>query len=208
MDNYDIVLGSIDSREYKTIKIAIPKPETKIGTESIERFRKYFGVNYSDKINENNILLINSFLSKSGKSLKKIRKHKGLKIYMSVDEKTDRWVFEKINIDFIFGMELIHPRDHLHYKRSGLNQVSCKLLKEKNISVLFPFYLMSHRKILGRMIQNIKFCNKYKIDIAFPSFAFNKYEIKSINDVNSLCNILNVKRTKKYLFNEVYEKCL
>ncbi len=59
-------------------------------------------------------------------------------------------------------------KDKLKERDSGLNQVLCKIAKENNITLAIDFSELlevdkkQRAKILGRIIQNIKFIKKYK----------------------------------------------
>jgi len=81
-------------------------------------------------------------------------------------------------------------------RRSGLNQVLCKLAAKNNVAIGFDFsYLLNssgkeRARILGRMSQNVRFCKKYKVKMVFSSFARNKYELRSENYLKIFSKIL------------------
>ncbi|MBW2970027.1 hypothetical protein KY319_02795 [Candidatus Woesearchaeota archaeon] len=85
----------------------------------------------------------------------------------------------------VYGFETIEPKEHTHYRKSGMNQVLCKLATNKKVKIGFAFstILNNHGQkraiILGRMMQNIKFCKKYKTPIIIASFAANPYEMRA-----------------------------
>jgi len=83
-------------------------------------------------------------------------------------------------------------KDHLHFRRGGLNQVICKLLKEKNISIGFTFDHMHTPIEIGRIKQDIKLCRKYKVKIKVFTLAKNKYEMRNLNDLISFCKTLGM----------------
>jgi RNase P/RNase MRP subunit p30 len=97
----------------------------------------------------------------------------------------------------IYSLEDNVRRDFIHQRASGLNHVLCKLVKENNITIGFSLntILNSDDKsvILGRMIQNIKICRKFKVKTAIASFAQNPLEMRSIHDLLSLFVILGSK---------------
>jgi len=104
-----------------------------------------------------------------------------------------RWLIENKKADFIYGFEENAKRDYMHYRNSGLNQVLCKLMKEKDVGY---FLSMSHilesqdPQFLGRVMQNIRLCNKFGVKIGFGSFALDPFEMKGANDFISLLRVL------------------
>ena len=47
-------------------------------------------------------------------------------------------------------------------------------------------------KIMGRMIQNVKLCKKYRVKMIFSSFANTKYELRSEAILTSFSRILGI----------------
>ena len=104
-----------------------------------------------------------------------------------------RGVIERGRVDFIYGFEESAKRDFTHHRNSGLNQVLCKLMNLKEIGYLVNLYDLAMSKdpqLLGRVMQNIRFCSKFKVKTAFGSFASSPFEMKGANDVQSLMKIL------------------
>ena len=89
--------------------------------------------------------------------------------------------------DFIYNLEDSKKEDKMNRRSSGLNQVYCKLAHDKGIAVAFNFNLVLHAEnrdvILGRMMQNVRFCRKYKVKMIIASFAINTYEQRAPNDL-------------------------
>ena len=100
------------------------------------------------------------------------------------------------NLDIIVSSEKLAEKDSLHYRNSGLNQVTCKLAKQNKIAVAFSFndILKSNdkAKLLGRMMLNVKLCRKYKVKTVVASFATNKYEMRSSHDLLSFAEIIGM----------------
>jgi len=73
---------------------------------------------------------------------------KKIKTYLeaSKDPKTNRFLVERVVPDVIFNFEKNSRKDSMHYKRSGLDQVLCKLLVKKKITVGFSFSSILHAK--------------------------------------------------------------
>ena len=108
----------------------------------------------------------------------------------------DREIIEKNNVDLIFGFEEISRKDFFNQRLSGLDHILCKLVRDNDISIGFSFnsLLNSENKpvILGRMMQNISLCRKFKVKTLIASFARNPYEMRSPYDLESLFKILGM----------------
>ncbi|VVB80885.1 Ribonuclease P protein component 3 [uncultured archaeon] len=87
--------------------------------------------------------------------------------------------------DIVYGFELLEIREHTHYRASGMNQVLCKLAADKKVKIGFSFssilnsYGQKRAILMGRMAQNIMFCQKYKTPMKMASFATNPYEMRA-----------------------------
>lgn len=108
----------------------------------------------------------------------------------------DQYVFEKLKPDMIFDLELIASKDAMHFRVSGLNQVLCKLAFANKIIIGFSFNSILNAKnrvlVLGRVMQNIRFCRKYKIETVFFSFAKSPYEMRAAHDLISFLVVLGM----------------
>ncbi len=111
------------------------------------------------------------------------------KIVLVESSSSNRQVIEKSQADIIFNLENETRRDLTHSKRSGLNQVLCKLLAKKNKIIGFNFNsLLKANKglrvgLMGRMMQNVKLCRKFKVKMLIASFAKNPYEMRAAHDL-------------------------
>lgn len=98
----------------------------------------------------------------------------------------DSNAFEDKRIDLVVSLERSSGRDFMHYRNSGLNQVLCKLAKRNNIAIGFNFNdILKDKPNMGRMIQNIRLCRKYKVRMVLASFASNVYEMRNPKDLMS-----------------------
>ena len=86
------------------------------------------------------------------------------------DEKRLRHLLEKGKHQTIVGAESIHHKDSLHYLRSGLDQIACKIARKKGKTIAFSFETLRNSKnpqkqaqLLARMSQNMRLCQKYKV---------------------------------------------
>lgn len=93
--------------------------------------------------------------------------------------------------DMIFNQEILHEKDYLTNPNSGLDQVLCKIAKDKKVIIGFAFstFLNSDTsqriKLLPRIRQNIKLVRQYKLKSAMFSFARSPYEMRNMNDLRS-----------------------
>lgn len=131
----------------------------------------------------------------SFKDLNKISNNKNL-IFIEGSDK-NRLVIEKKKVDVLFSLEKQTKEDFMHHRASGLNHVLCELSRKNNIIIGFSFNTILKNKnnsytILGRMMQNIFLCRKYKIKTLIGSFAEKPYEMRSFYDLSSLFFILGM----------------
>lgn len=94
--------------------------------------------------------------------------------------------FERKGPLVLYGFENEPRKDGTHQRHSGLNEVLCKLAKEKGKILAFDFNaLLTARDrsvVLGRMMQNARLIRKYKNDFIIASFAKKEYELRAKKD--------------------------
>ena len=111
----------------------------------------------------------------------------GLTLYSATNN--IREVIERDKIDVLYGAEGFEKKDRLHYRKSGLNHIICKLAREKGVIIAFSFSSLlavngvTRSIILGRMRQNIHLCKKYHNQICLASLAESPYEMRSPLDL-------------------------
>ncbi|MFC1801132.1 hypothetical protein ACFLZB_01615, partial [Nanoarchaeota archaeon] len=120
-------------------------------------------------------------------------KNKGFLVLVKAGEDDlNRFVLEKTRADIIFDLELLPRKDAMHYRRSGLDQVKCKIAAEKKKTIGFNFWsLVQESKFLGRLKQNLKFCSKYNVAYLLGSFADKPELMRSPNELQSFLRSLN-----------------
>ncbi|MBU1201939.1 MAG: hypothetical protein KKA51_05530 [Nanoarchaeota archaeon] len=105
--------------------------------------------------------------------------------------------FENKSTDYVYEIEKDTKKDNYHYRQSGLNQVLCALAKEKDITIAFSFNLLLTSKnketVLGKMMQNARLCNKYKVKTIVASFARKPNELRNEKDLSSFGAVLGLK---------------
>jgi len=128
-------------------------------------------------------------------SLKDTNKIKTKNLIFVKGSAKNRFFIEKKKADVLFSLEDQKREDFMHHRASGLNHVLCTLANKNKISVGFSFnMLLKDRKnlykILGRMMQNIQLCRKFKVKTLIGSFAERPFEMRAANDLISLFSVL------------------
>ena len=137
-----------------------------------------------------------------GELLKKIQKAKNFTIFKPATEDLLRFALEKTKVNLVYGMELINPKDSVHYVRGGLDQITCKIAVQKGKIIGFSFSEIFNSKkqpkLLARMKFNLKLCKKYKVQIFFGNFSTKKEEVRSKKDLTALLRVLKNDNKKLY----------
>ena len=133
------------------------------------------------------------------RSINKVRnKSKNEKVFVAVrSSNNDREIMEKPKADMVFSFEESPKMDFIHQRASGLNHILCKIAKKNNIIIGFSLSSILNSKnkqvILGRIMQNIKLCRKFRVKTAIASFAQKPFEMRGAHDLRSLFEILGSK---------------
>lgn len=89
-------------------------------------------------------------------------------------------------------------KDSVHYRRSGLNQVLCRLAARKNVTVGFSFASIINAGgfdraiLLGRIRQNIMLCRKFGVKMCIASFAEDPLRMRAPADLRALFHVLGM----------------
>jgi len=89
-------------------------------------------------------------------------------------------------------------KDSLHYRRSGLNQVLCRIAARNNVAVCFSLASILHAKgfdravLLGRMRQNIMLCRKFNVSMRIASFAKDPLRMRGPAELISFFHVLGM----------------
>jgi len=108
-----------------------------------------------------------------------------------ISDRAERGSFENSRINLIFDLEKSPSNDRIHQRESGFNHILAKITKEKNKFIGFNFSLIlntdtkERARLLGRMMQNVKICRKYKVNIYVGSFAREPYELRGFSELRS-----------------------
>ncbi len=120
------------------------------------------------------------------KARKKIIESSNKKIiFTSNDDELNRKVLEKLKIDFLL-INQNKRKDFQKQRNSGFNSVLAKIAKKNNIGIginsdeIIENSGIEKAKILARIQQNIKLCNKQKLNMIFVGKQKrNIYDLKS-----------------------------
>ncbi len=108
-------------------------------------------------------------------------------IFSSNNDELNRKILEKEEVSVLL-INLANRKDFQKQRNSGFNHIMAKLAKKKNviIGINFDEIIKSSEKekarILARIIQNIKICNKNKLKMKFihKNHERNIYDLKSL----------------------------
>ena len=165
-----------------------------------------------NKLQEKTEIKLSIGLIADSKNISKAKKLAKIVIYKSIGN--DRHAIEKSKANVVFDLETIATKDLMHHRNSGLNQILCKLANKNNVMIGFSFSTilneerMIRSQILGRLMQNIRLCRKYKVKTVIASFAEKPYDLRSCYDLKSVFISLGMHPEEaKDSLEEIY-KCL
>ncbi|MCK9595781.1 hypothetical protein M0R19_01195 [Candidatus Pacearchaeota archaeon] len=130
------------------------------------------------------------------KARKLIKENQDKKIiFSSEDDELNRKILEKEKINILLLNQAVR-RDFQKQRNSGLNHILAKLAKKNDVAIGINFdeILVSEGKhksrILSRIMQNIRICNKNKLEMKF--IIPNPKNMRNIHDLKSLGLVLGM----------------
>jgi RNase P/RNase MRP subunit p30 len=123
---------------------------------------------------------------------------KNLNIVVGGNEATHLRAVKDKRTDILVGCELIKEKDPLHWRASGLNQVLVKWAKKNEVAIGFSLSSVlgvsgvTRGIILGRMMQNVRLCRKYKVRMVMCSFARDIFGLRNVSDMQSFGRVLGM----------------
>ena len=121
---------------------------------------------------------------------------KELVVVQGSDDTLNRLALSSRYIDILLDPHLGSRKDFMHQRNSGLNHVLCALAKENNVAVGFSFSSILHaekrERVLGRIMQNIKLCRKYKVPMVIGSFAKDSWDVRNEKDLKAFFQVLGM----------------
>lgn len=101
------------------------------------------------------------------------------------------------NVDYLTDLELETAQDKHHHRQSGFNHIYAAMAKKQKTTFCLNLKLLltspTPEKILGRMMQNIRLCQKYGIPIQVFSFAIDPYQMRSPKDIEAMKRALGIR---------------
>ncbi len=116
-------------------------------------------------------------------------------IFSSSNDELNRKVLEKEKIDILL-INLAGRKDRFKQRNSGFNQVLAKLAKKKHINIginldeILEAKGEKKKEILARIKQNIKLCNKNRLNMKF--IAMKEKNKRDIYDLKALGLVLGM----------------
>ena len=109
-------------------------------------------------------------------------------------DKDARHYLEKTDADIVFSLEAKATKDFMKQRNSGLNQVLCVIAAKRGKTYGLNFrdilFARNRADIIGRMMQNMMLCRKYKVRIIFFSGAKEPLEMRNWRDLKSLFELI------------------
>ena len=113
---------------------------------------------------------------------------------MLVADKDARHCLEKTDIDIVFGLEAKEKRDFMKQRNSGLNHILCAIASRrgKTYGLDFRDVLMAKNRadIIGKMMQNMMLCRKYRVRTIIFSGATEPFEMRNYRDMKSFFEMM------------------
>jgi RNase P/RNase MRP subunit p30 len=113
------------------------------------------------------------------------------KALFTISNNSDRSTFENPRVNLIFNLEKNPLGDRIHQRTSNFNHVLAKICRDRDKFIAFNFNLVLNadkkekNRLLGRMMQNVRICRKYKVKMYIGSFATEPFELRSFYELRS-----------------------
>ncbi len=152
---------------------------------------------------ENRALFLDVKKPSDLKVLRKVKKHDLVVVKSNGAEDVNDAIVSSKEIDIFLDLATVTGRDHTHYRRSGVNQVIAKnAFKNKqvyaiNFARILKYENDKRAKLLGRVMQNIRIMQKYKVPIMITSMAKDSYGLRKPKDLVAFSKVLSVKASTK-----------
>lgn len=142
------------------------------------------------------------FIDSSEKEIRSIieslksKKEKKIIAVKSQEDFFNRRIIDTCKINYLVSPELNPNKDTLKQRSSGINHVVAKEAAKKGIKILINFSeinLLNKKDkaiVISRIIQNIQICRKANCGIRIATFAKNKNELKTENELKSFLSSL------------------
>ena len=150
-----------------------------------------------DKATSSKIKISHGILANERNIQKINNKFKNKGVFVAIKSSmSNREIIEKPYANLIFSLEEYGRKDFMHQRGSGLDHILAKLAHDNKVAIGFSVNSMLNSEnkhiILGRMMQNIRLCRKYRVKTIIASFAVKPYQMRSPYDIISLFAILGM----------------
>lgn len=112
------------------------------------------------------------------------------------DDIKNRLAVSSKYVDILLDPHEGRRKDGLHARDSGLNQVLCSLARKNHVAIGFSLCSILHANekaiIIGRIMQNIILCRKYKVEIVIGSFAKDQSDLRNEKDIQAFFRVLGM----------------
>ncbi len=130
------------------------------------------------------------------KKIPKMHSKESIIVIQGGDDTINRLAVSSRYVDILLDPHLGNRKDFMHQRNSGLNHVLCALAREHHIAIGFSFSSILHSKQrakdMGRMIQNIHLCRKYKLLMVIGSFAKEEWDVRNKKDLQAFFKVLGM----------------
>ncbi len=115
---------------------------------------------------------------------------------LGFSDKINRVALEHKKVRALISPEFERTFDYTHYRNSGLNQVLCKIARDNNKMIIenFSEFLKKDKKdraiLLGRILQNARFCKKYKTKFIVAQFIKDYKEVVDSKEIEDFTKTL------------------
>lgn len=158
------------------------------------------------------------YTEKKDQNLEDLETKYDMKLYTGViDSKTQtplnfskgtRFNVEKYSYPIHYGFEHFNKKDSMHYRRSGMNQVIGKLMKEKNKIYAIAAEPIINSKtphiILGKLSLNLKIARKYGFKVIIAGMNKNPNLIRSGHQLKAIIDMLGYEDIAKNAVNTLH----
>ncbi|MBU0762718.1 MAG: hypothetical protein KKD39_06800 [Candidatus Altiarchaeota archaeon] len=120
-------------------------------------------------------------------------------VFVEASKEDDaRKASELWNVDILYNNELNEARDLIYNKSSGLDNVICTFMAERNIGYLINASNVldsggsSRVKLLGRLRQNVLLCRKYGVKVVLSNCAKDRQGLRNPLDLAAIGSLFGM----------------
>lgn len=108
------------------------------------------------------------------------------------DYNDKRKLIENNSLNILLNPHLVTNKDSLHFRNSGMDQIICSLMNKNGIAMAFTLDKINNHVEIGRIMQNIRLCRKYKVKMLFFTFSDNIYGLRAKLDIIAFLQVLGM----------------